>query len=515
MALPQNRLIPLLGLGAAIIAATVVYKSCSSADGTEPGARMKSVPSAAASASGADGGSPFSIGGKKKKSDGDDVNDTLRTLAATIDNTNSEIAPLRKEVQDLKTRLDSAERSGARRSSGNWSLPEPPLNEGNAKVAQAGASAVTKQAPEQGQDGIDQAINQVADAMSALNPNKKGVRGRGATAPSGMPPGLGYETQGVSTVDTSGRPLDGMNAGVPLTTSYTTVAPLGHDSKAKRAVRPVLDQNGAQREHAGDGGGARSGGRAKEEATPYFTIPENATLTRVKTMTALVGRVPIDGRVQDPMEFKVIVGRENLAANGMNIPDDVSGIVVSGTAVGDMTMSCSEGHVYSLTFIFNDGSVRTVSTRKGATAPGRDKALGYISDEFGNPCIAGRFVTNAPAYLTDVVGLRTLAVAGKAYAAAQTTTTDSGFTGTSSTSVTGQRGAYVLGQAASAGVDEVSNWLLSRLKNSFDAVVTPADQSIVLHMVREVAIDKDPNPRRLDHTVGSQTAPNGDHHGLD
>src|SRR3546814_1881569 len=43
-------------------------------------------------------------------------------------------------------------------------------------------------------------------------------------------------------------------------------------------------------------------------------------------MTALIGRVPIDGTVNDPYPFKILVGPDNLTANGIDIPD-VAGAV--------------------------------------------------------------------------------------------------------------------------------------------------------------------------------------------
>lgn len=80
-------------------------------------------------------------------------------------------------------------------------------------------------------------------------------------------------------------------------------------------------------------------------------------------------------------------------------------------------------------------------------------------------------------------------------------------TGGDSTSVTGSRGAYVMGQAAAGATDEVTNWLLQRLKNSFDAVVTPAGQKVVVHVDQEITIDKAPKGRRLDHRrLSSQAA---------
>src|SRR3546814_4055075 len=71
-------------------------------------------------------------------------------------------------------------------------------------------------------------------------------------------------------------------------------------------------------------------------------------------MTALIGRVPIDGTVNDPYPFKVLIGLDNLTANGIDIPD-VAGAVVSGTASGDWTLSCVRGQIRSVTFVFQDG----------------------------------------------------------------------------------------------------------------------------------------------------------------
>ena len=85
-------------------------------------------------------------------------------------------------------------------------------------------------------------------------------------------------------------------------------------------------------------------------------------------MTALIGRIPVKGRVQDPMPFKVIVGADNLAANGITIPG-VAGMVASGVALGDWTLSCATGDITSMSFVFQDGTIRTVS----AGDPGADE----------------------------------------------------------------------------------------------------------------------------------------------
>ncbi|AVT09621.1 TIGR03752 family integrating conjugative element protein, partial [Paracidovorax avenae] len=280
---------------------------------------------------------------------------------------------------------------------------------------------------------------------------------------------------------------------------------------------------------AAAGAGASSGGgtaaRAaqaaaeKPEAEPYFTLPENSTLTGVTAMTSLIGRVPVNGRVTDPMQFKAIVGRENLAANGWELPEDLAGMVVTGVAIGDMALSCTEGKVRSMTFVFNDGTIRTISARRsgssanGGIGSGSTSDLGFISDLHGNPCIQGKFVTNAPAYLTDIVGAKGLGVAAEALAQAQTTTLNRG--DSTSSAVTGNAGSFALGRMGSGAADELTRWLTERLKSSFDAVVTPAGQQLVVHLDTEVAIDKPGNARKIVHRTQSSNALSGARYGLE
>lgn len=73
----------------------------------------------------------------------------------------------------------------------------------------------------------------------------------------------------------------------------------------------------------------------------------------------MLGRIPINGTVTDPYPFKVLIGKDNLTANGIELPD-VEGAIVSGSASGDWTLSCVRGQVNSITFVFADGTVRTV-----------------------------------------------------------------------------------------------------------------------------------------------------------
>ena len=96
---------------------------------------------------------------------------------------------------------------------------------------------------------------------------------------------------------------------------------------------------------------------------PQFTIPVNATLVNSTTMTALVGRVPVDGRVTDPLPFKVVTGADNLAANGLTI-EGLEGSIWSGFVVGDWALACVTGTLTSVTFVFQDGRIRTLGENR-------------------------------------------------------------------------------------------------------------------------------------------------------
>ena len=369
---------------------------------------------------------------------------------------------------------------------------------------------------------LERAVGQATSRLQANNEAQRLRLESLAQAPqSGDARGSGYAT------DVGGIPAPGAEPGQFVASGPTTPAPVG----AGRLVLPAGyrmgvgadGRKGVVRAVAAQPAPRPARPSGPPPATPYYTIPENATLTGATAMTALVGRVPIDGRVTDPMQFKVLLGPDNLAANGHYLPPNLAGIVVSGIAVGDMTLSCSEGFIQSLTFVFADGAIQTVSKRKGGATTksvgrgGTDERLGYLSDAYGNPCVRGEFVTNAPAYLTDLVGLKALSLAGEAAAAAQTTTSTSALTGGSTSTVTGDTGRYVLGKAVSGGVDEVTSWILRRLDNSFDAVVVRAGVEIVVHIEEEIPLDKAAEPRLIDYGRPdlATSSPHGDHyHGL-
>lgn len=483
MAIKQNTLLPVLGVLSLVIVGVILFQQIGGSGDSTPGEKMKAVPQPAELPA-------------TKGADNDNAGETLATVVASN-------AELRKQVAEVIERNKKLEADEERR-----------------KQQQQRAGTTSGVQPESSFGSAVDTAGQAAESLMGSLP----------TLPTSRPrPGaqVGRTVNGGAAAPiTAELAIDGAEQ-APGAVAYKTVAPMGYTPfedtrnrnqgppstryvRTNATARTALETTGASSASAASGTAALE--KPVDEA--YFTLPENSTLVGAKAMTAIIGRVPIDGRVTDPMQFKLIVGRENLAANGWELPEDIAGMILTGVAIGDMALSCSEGKIRSATFVFTDGTIRTVSSRGRGTSAGSGGDLGFISDPRGNPCIVGKFVTNAPAYLTDIIGAKTLGVAGQAYADAAKLVTQN-TTGGVTTQIT-DTSRYVMGQAVSGASDELTAWLLSRLKNSFDAVVTPSGHDIVVHLDQELRLDKVVDARKIAHRA--QTTPNtqrGGNHGLE
>lgn len=234
-----------------------------------------------------------------------------------------------------------------------------------------------------------------------------------------------------------------------------------------------------------------------DQGTPVYTVPKNSTLVGSVAMTALLGRVPVNGTVQDPYPFKVIIGGKNLTANGIELPE-IKRAIVSGTATGDWTLSCVRGKVKSITFVFQDGRVRTVPK---SDEPGEgkndndDDEIGYLSNPQGVPCVSGQRKTNARSYILTQLLLSAGAAGANAYAGGETTTSVSGL-GTA-TGVTGNVGKYIAGSAASSGLNEVRQWIQKRFGQTFDAIYVPPGQAVAVNIDKQLPIDYEHQGRKV------------------
>ncbi len=230
-------------------------------------------------------------------------------------------------------------------------------------------------------------------------------------------------------------------------------------------------------------------------AEPFLTIPNNATLIDSTALTALIGRVPLEGRVRDPMPFKVLTGNVNLAANGLTI-DGIEGMVWSGWAVGDWTLSCVSGYVDSVTFVFADGTIHSVESAQNSGDS--SQALGWISDAFGNPCIPGERKSNAGSFILQQSLLNTSSAASDTAASLETTQSLSP-SGAIQSFVSGDSSRYVLGRTLAGGLRSTSDWLAKRAEQEFDAVFLPSGQRVAIHVEQEIPINYDRNGRKLKH----------------
>ncbi len=242
-------------------------------------------------------------------------------------------------------------------------------------------------------------------------------------------------------------------------------------------------------------------GDTNETIRPVYTLPENTTLVGSQAMTALLGRVPVNDKVTDPYPFKVLIGKDNLTANGIELPD-VEGAIISGTATGDWTLSCVRGNVTSFTFVFADGTVRTVpksDNRIDGSHHVQDNhggSIGWLSDDNGIPCISGERKSNASSYLPTLFALSGGTAAGDVLSQSQLTTQTNGYGGATS-SLTGDAGKAVLGQAAAGGLKAVSEWVKARYGQTFDAVYVPPGASVAVHITQQIPIDYETQGRKV------------------
>lgn len=243
-----------------------------------------------------------------------------------------------------------------------------------------------------------------------------------------------------------------------------------------------------------------------KSAKAVYTVPTNSTLMGSVAMTALIGRVPIDGTVNDPYPFKVLVGPDNLTANGIDIPD-VAGAVFSGTAAGDWTLSCVRGQVRSITFVFKDGTIRTLpDDSDGKQQNNQSEGLGWISDPHGIPCVSGERRSNAQQYL-GTQALVTAAGAGVASLIKSDKGVSVSNNGSGSLGTVGITGDEAVGRILSSGVQDMAAWVNKLYGQAFAAVYVKPGAKVAVHLDKPIAIDYEAEGRKVDHRAGDAHAP--------
>lgn len=423
--------------------------------------------------------------------EGDTEKDTVRTLIGTVKSNNKKVErvledneQLRKENAQLKQRDDDVQ----------YRIDEAVRNETQMLNQQINA--------------LQQELVDAKNAILGNGASGTTLGGNGAT-PSGFGldgeslPGQGQTNQGQMMwvepsdkigLDGNGNPiLDNVlptKVGFPNDFSQDKNNLTDSRNSVKGTQKKGLPFIGDSDEN---GQGAYGNSRSKG-VVPFYTIPENSTLLGSVAMTALLGRVPLDNNVTDPYPFKVLIGRENLIANGIELPD-VEGAIASGTATGDWTLSCVRGTVTSLTFVFSDGRIVTTSQNGGGNS--NDQSIGWLSNPQGIPCIPGERKTNAPEYLGANFLLAGASAAAQGFSQAQTTTVVDGSSVVGA--VTGDQGKFILGQALGGGLKDTADWFRQRYGQMFDAVYVPPGQPVAININSSINIDYNKAARKVNY----------------
>ncbi len=294
----------------------------------------------------------------------------------------------------------------------------------------------------------------------------------------------------------------------------TVVTDLTHSSP--------LPENGETAE-AGSAKEAQSGppldaAQSESHTVPYYTIPALSNLGDTSLMTALIGEVPNGSTFeQPPFPFQAIIGRKQLlSANGFHLPSNVSGMKISGYSVGVGSfmqgLACVRSYITQVLFQFNDGHFTVVGHANTGNDVNPSDALGYLSDPYGNPCMKGTYITNADRVLAALTGIGMVSGVSQGLAQAQTSTM-TGFNGTS-TVFNGSAGKYAMGYGMSSSADKATDYMLDRLKGTFDVVYIPASikgvpTKVVANFTKTVPIDLDKQGRQVRYASHTDSAQRG------
>lgn len=403
----------------------------------------------------------------------DTPKETMRTLTNEMALMRKQSEKLNKENKELKQRIDlllKMEDQVNMRVDGNLKRTELSVKEKQQQFER------TQQESQNLLQQLQAKVNEYTTGKKNGTSTSSGYRINDA----GIPEGFGYDDNGVSInydeivwIDPLDSTVD-KKGGIQLPNFISSRVEESIENNSIVNQMPSAQQN------------------KKDNLIKAYTIPKNGTLIGSVSMTALIGRIPSAGAIQDPYPFKVIVGKENLSSNGISIPN-VSGIMMSGVATGDWTLSCVSGKILSMTFTFEDGTISTYPDPDQE----ENKPIAWISDDNGVPCVTGERITNAASFLAQRIGLSTAAAYADARAAAETSSFTNG--NGASRSVTGDPSTYAQNTAIGDGLQETGDWLEKRQSSSFDAIYAHPGTRISIHLSKEIKIDYDKDGRKVDH----------------
>ena len=416
--------------------------------------------------------------------DGDTVSETLKGIEARYEETLEQVDALEKKNAELERLVNKRARTG---KGGQKNEPDPLVTEVKGRV-----SDLTSQ--------VQALTNQLLVQQRKQKATENGYRVTDEDL--GLAGGSDGAGQTVGTLPGYGRI-------VPMTTGNSS--PLnelarfadkqlsGSKNNSPRTQTPLVNT-------LKDKGGLG-------EVEPFYTIPARSTLFEGVAMTALIGTVPVGGKVTDPFPAKFIVGENNLATNGLRIPG-LKGIVFEGVARGNWNLSCVSVSITGGTFTFQDGRIQhlTFDRQSGqggakeykAQSPYSEgegtKSIGYITNPQGVPCIPGKRVTDAHRQLATMGLLGMSASYFDAKAAAEMTSRTNGLG--DSTSVTGDKAKFISNSTYADATRTVMQFYEARMGDSFDAIYVNPAAPVVFNITQDLLIDYHSTARKLAYNTG-------------
>jgi integrating conjugative element protein (TIGR03752 family) len=427
---------------------------------------------------------------KSKSEDGDTVVETLKEVQAKYEKSEREKAELAEKFDKMERTLN---RLANKKTGDGFEPKEDP------RVAQLTEFVGALQ--NQVSTLTDEMTNQTKDRLTGAN-------GYEVTDSD-----LGIEGQGNgkskrNALSLSPQALPGYVTVKPMTrTQLLTMDP----KLAEKMVGKELKLPSGLPSAKNSQSGFKSVSTELAPPKPYYTIPKRATGFEAVAMTALIGTVPVGGKVQDPFPARFILGGENLATNGIRIPG-LKGIVFDGIARGNWNLSCvsvtltgatytfQDGRVQHMEFGSNQGGQKNLSQSPFSEAEG-NRGIGYIADPYGTPCIAGERISDAPKKLAAIGFLGAAKSYFDAKAAAETTSNEN-VLGGSSTSVTGNKAAFVENETYGNTVETVMDFANRRWRDTFDVVFVKPNQKVSLMITHDLLIDYHSDARKVAYNQG-------------
>lgn len=436
--------------------------------------------------------------------DGDTVSETIREVSARYTAQVDENTRLKENQEQLERRL--AELEGKSQTGGATTsfLDDPMFNEMKTEL-----------------DSMKDDFKVLSENVRKDSQDKTAQQNGYEVSEDDL--GWGDATSGS---DSSKKNAGGNARSLP---GYVTIRPMTRSQLLD--FDPALAESALKQKMAGLGGnesansGAQSGitntlknasGNPTEQITPHYTIPARGTIFESVAMTALIGTVPLGGKVNDPFPAKFIVGEENLATNGLRIPG-LKGIVFEGIARGNWNLSCVAVSLTAATYTFTDGRIQHMqydqqqgggneqSTKTASPFAGNESSssIGYITNPQGVPCIPGKRVTDAHKQLFTMGVLGAAQSYFDAKAEAETTSTANPLGG-GSTVVTGDKAAFVNNQTYSDSVSAVMDFYSKRMRDTFDVIYVDPAAKVSLNITQDLYIDYHSDARKLAYNQGGK-----------